>query len=152
MTQFCYFCCDKAEKAARFDLQQTMHSLDNAFVQRLSVEVLMIFSPGNSSLLKVSSISNVRKSEAKVNSKCRATDQKHQKMLSKYCFCGIRNSVANPPSAELMEKGRFCIKSIYYSAAREPRQMVMSACQPLPPFIAQNIPNIISFPFRRQTF
>lgn len=51
MTQISYFCCNKAEKAARFDLQQTMHSLDNAcfpsvvtdntLFQRLKIEVLM---------------------------------------------------------------------------------------------------------------
>lgn len=88
------------------------------------------------------------------------SDQTYQKKLSKHCFCGIRASVANPPSAGLIEKGPFCIKSICYSAAREAKcvcvrmctQMVMSGCQPLPPSITQNIPNIISFPFCRQSF
>lgn len=57
----------------------------------------------------------------KLDSKCRSTDQTYQRKLLKHCFCGIRASVANPPSAGLIEKGPFCIKSIYYSAAREPK-------------------------------
>lgn len=83
MMQICYFCCDKAQKTAGFDLQQTLCSLDNALSLRCHghCECLM-----NAGIFRWEFClsSNGRKSEAKVqpdstwkmNSECGATNQK----------------------------------------------------------------------------
>lgn len=64
--------------------------------------------------------SSIRKSEAnvqpgstgKLTAKGAATDQKQPKMSWEHCCCGICNELANPPSAGLIEKGQFSIKSL----------------------------------------